>query len=611
MEFGIQSTQLPDAGVNQGSVGQDVVAPVSERYVASNALENIGNMATIFAKGLGIHNKEEADKQKNAIVGSYIREQQLINDGVASGEISPDRAATRGRALFGKYGAGYPAFMNDLHEANTALRGGSEMGATEDAVKSAADERKARMAAARADGITLEPWMSSETQDVLLRNHEADVRSRKSFDDLVKRSAEGRAQNSEGRAVFSAEQAAKDREIKEAGTRTIVELASSNLDSSYAFIKDIQSNVSQGAITREAAQMKITQYFSTIEGTIQAAASVNPELAAPYRTLFGDLKKLGMDNADPTKSAESSKAAYEEIINRGKLLAVTSDPAMKAVVVANSLLGGNAITALGSMKPITDWIAKASTVDATVDPSAYVPQIVGVPDAEKATTDFLVPALKKLNANGYADNEKAGREAVSVVNNVLKQVGDLGNNPNVKQDPVKLINLAKMFASDDYGRFASSGKLSTEAAQAAKQVWQTQYDPVVSQSIQKRMDTWAAQASAEGGGVSGYKLSDAIDIKFTGAGVQFNSKVGDKSLEPFQQLQQKAGIKDLQAAQGALNQLIHIGAHLEGTTNYQKYWEENRHTYIPQLYARPGVVVNGYKSKGGLINDSSNWTKVE
>jgi hypothetical protein len=61
-----------------------------------------------------------------------------------------------------------------------------------------------------------------------------------------------------------------------------------------------------------------------------------------------------------------------------------------------------------------------------------------------------------------------------------------------------------------------------------------------------------------------------------------------------------------------LNQLIRLHAHLEGTTDYAKYWEAHKHELMPSIYPdpnklKPGTVVDGFKYVGGNYRDRSNW----
>ena len=600
-DFSINATRMPE---QQNTVGRDIVSPVQEQAITTNIVPALADAASMFMTAAKANAKADAEAQKQAVIGAYAKEQQRINDGIASGEIRPDRAATQSRALFGKYIAGYTMYADDLNKINSAMRTGSELGQAEDVAKSAAETQKAREASARANGATLYPWMDAGTKETILQSNESTIRAEREFKQRVAVSAENRAMSAEERTMV-------DRERKESSLKILTEIAGNNLNSSSAFLQDLSSKVAQGTIPREQGELLLTQHFSTIEAALQSAAGLNGEMAGAYRTLFNDMKLLGMKGLDPKTVAESSKAAFDELMYKSKLLAVTSDPKLKAVVVANSLLGGNAVVALGALTPITNYIAQASTVDGSRG-EGFVPQIVGNPEVEKDVLKFLQPAIKKVNEGSYKDNEKATKEAVTTVNNILKQTADLQNDPTVKQDPKKLADLATFFASPDYGTFISKGMINPAAAQAAKQTWQSTYEPAVRQSIQTRLNTWETSlASQSGGGVKGVKLVDAIDIKYDGSGISFVPKAG-APMEPYQKKQQEAAIAELNAVKAGINQSLHIGAHMEGSTDYNKYWEENKHLYVPQLYpARVGTIVNGYKYKGGVYTDPSNWTKVE
>lgn len=567
---------MPD---QQNTVNRDIVSPVQEQAIVTNIVPALGNIAEMLITGVKANQKAEALAQKNAVVGAYAKAQQTINDGVASGQISPDRAATQGRALFGKYVAGYAQYAPDLHKINSAMREGTEMGHTEEAVKSAAETQKARESSARANGVTIFPWMDNSTKEIMLQTNEANIRSEREFKQKTERASEQRAVSAEERTMV-------DRGRKEDALKMITDIAGSTLNSSSAFLSNLSSQVSQGKIPQQDAELMLTSHFSSIEASIQASAGLAPEMAAPYRSLFADMKQLGMKSLDPKTSAEASKAAFDELMFKSKLVAITSDPAMKAVVVANSLLGGNAVTALGAITPITNYIAKASMTDSSKG-EGFVPEMIRDPAVQKDVLKFLQPAIKKVNEGVYKDNPKALKEAVSTVNNILKQTGDLQNDSTIKQSPEKLADLAKFFASPDYGTFVSKAQINTQAAQAAKQVWQSTYDPAVKNSIQARLEAWSAKAAESGGGVKGYTLNEALDVKYDGAGISFIPKATKTSLEPFQANQREAAIKELDAVKAGINQSIHIGAHMEGTTDYKKYWEDNKHLYIPQMFKPP------------------------
>lgn len=593
-EFGVAATELSPA---QGA-GATPVAPVKEQFVDTSIVPLISDIGNIFAKGLSQNRKEEAEAAKNNIIGSYTKEQQSINDAVARGDIRPDVGATRSRALFGKYAAGYGPYVEDLHKANSALRGGSELGAMEDSVKAAEAVQKGRVSAAQARGVSVYPWMDAETLEKTLQNSELSMRAEREFDKSLRIRAEQRAMSAEERIV-------NDRERKEGAIKMLTEIAGSNIDKMSSLIQNLGKRVETGMPIDEA-QMVLASEFSQIKGALQATASVNPELAGPYRTLFDDLELTAKSMLDPKTRAETSAAQFSDIINRAKLVAITQDPALKAVTVANALMTGNPVAALNATAPITDYIARMTTND--VNSGQYVPQVVGNPTVEKDVLKFLGTSIKKLNEKGYKDNAQAETEAIKGVNNILKQTGDAMKTGAI--DAGKMENLAKFFADPDYGKFVASGKLNPEAAQTAKMTWQTTYVPAVQKSINGRLET-IQQSFQGGGGVPARDLSSIIDVQFSGSGIVFSAKQA-KAMEPYEQKWQKKGIDDLNAVKAGINQSVRIGAHMDGHTDYAKYWEENKYLYLPQIYpARAGVIVNGYKSKGGVGTDPNNWTKVE
>lgn len=591
-EFGEKATALT---APQGA-GATPIAPVKQQFVDTSIMPLVSDIGNIFLKGLGANQKAEAEQQKLNVVGKYTEEQQRINNAVSSGQMKPDVAATRSRALFGQYAAGNAQYIEDLSKARIALSGGSELGAIEKAETQAADLQKSRITNAMARGVTVYSWMDPETLEKTLRTSEMGKQSEMEMDRAFKVAAEKRSVSAEERTIY-------DREMKNRATGMITEMAGANIDKMSSFIRNLSDKVGTGMDPVEA-QLVLTTEFAQIDGAIQAIAAQNPELAAPYRSIFNDMRELGKKALDPKTRAETSKSQYDEIINRAKLIGITTDPKMKAVVVVNEMLGGNAVTALNSTVPITDFIARMSKSE--VGDGQFVPQVVGNPEVEKDVLGFLNNSIGKINAKGYKDNAKAEVEAINSVNHVLSQVADAQKVG--KLDPSKMVNLANFFASPEYGKFAASGKLNSEAAQAAKQSWQTSYVPAVQKSVASRLET-IQQSFSGGAGVSPKSVSSLIDVQFSGSGISFTAK-NVTGMEGYEQKWQQKGVDDLNAVKKGINQMVHIGAHMEGHTNYAKYWEENRHLYLPQMFVRAGVVHNGYKSKGGPLDDPTTWIKV-
>jgi hypothetical protein len=596
-EFGVNATQLS----GPSGAGSAPIAPVQEQAVTVDWMGPLTKVGDIFAKGLKNNAKLEADALKNGVVGSYVREQQVLNDGFASGQIKADVVATKSRALYGKYAAGSPQYIEDLFKAKNALSGGSDLGAAEDEVKMEADRQKARETSARSHGAIIAPWMDKATIEQQIVKAEASQAAMDKFEMQRKIRSGQIADNAEERSVNAIQE-------KKDAFEMLTAVSSAEMTSTGGVIRRISENIRNGSMTPEQGQLELEQSFSGINLALNTAAGTNPELVNHYRSLFDGMRDIGRSALDPKNDMTKMDNELKRLINVEKLSAL-QDPKLRKMVAANELLGNNAVVALGSLAPITEFIAKASTQNGLT--GEFVPQIVGNPDVEKDVVGFLKKALPKLNTGEYKDNVKAEKEAVMLVNNVLKQTGDLMNDPSQKADPKKFVELAKFFSSPEYGDFAKSGKLNPEAAKAAKYTWQSSYLPSVRGSISTKLDEYLyGQAGSK---AAPTMVSEAIGITFAGSTVSFVPKEG-KKLDPVEAISQRDSLATLKSSEAALNQIIKIGAHLEGTTDYKAYWEDNKHVFMPQLFSKYQGREIGYVDPvtkkvyiGGEWNAATSW----
>lgn len=582
--------------------GAQVIAPVQRQFVDTSPMPLVESVSTALIKGTEAVLKNKAKQANEAFISQYNQQQAALNEAVATNQISAATAATRSRALFNSMAASATSEQMDmLNKARTAFSGGSELGVVEDAVKQAADIQKQRITNAQNQGVSIYSWMDSTTLEKTLSSAEASKRAEVEFDRVVKRNVENRAQNSEERTL-------QDREVKQARINTLTQIAGNNIDRLSSLTQNLGARVTQGMPTEEA-QLVLNTEFAQVSAALQAAAGTEPELASSYRSLFNDIQQLGTNLLDPKKRSETSAAQFNEVINRAKLVAVQSDPKIKAVVVANELLGGQAAVALNAAPALSEYIAKASQDPENLTNNV---QMVGNPDIEKDGFSLIVKSLQKIDNQGFKDNAKAEEEAINVVNNSLTQMSDLMKTGKASAD--RLVEAGKFVASPEFGRLVAAGKVNKEALEAAKIVFQTQYGPAVQTSIRNQLNTLSTRLGQSGGGIQTRNITEALSIEFDGAGVKFVPK--DVSLEPFQARARQRTLAELDKAKAGLNQLIHIGAHMGGYgTDYSKYWDDNKHLLLPEIYPdpvqlKPGQTKNGYIYLGGPYGDRRSWKKA-
>lgn len=610
-EFGVQATNLSPP---QGA-GSQPLDPVQEKFVDTSPISGVavGGIVDIFAKGLQINRKEEAEKAKNAIIGAYVKEETAINNAVATGQLNPAAAASRSRANANKYYAGFPQYISDFEGAGKALRGFTESGEVQAQLESEAKLRAADKQAAASAGAIFTAGMAKPAEDAIIQAHKTNVRAQQELEQMYKANAEMRAQGTYNATVA-------ERDAKEMGIRVINDVAGANMSAFQALGSTLVNDVKAGKTTPEQAQMLLTERFSNINGAIVSAARLNPELAAPYRTLFNEANDVYKRMLDPKTSAENLENELKSITTRMKIAAY-ADPKFAAVATTSNILGNNPNLTFISSAVTTETVARLGASFA-----GFKPQVVGNPDVEPETLNILKAGLQQLKDPATRNVDKQKVEAENSVNEILKQTGQ---QLSLGVPPEQLKGVAQFFASPEYAGFVGSGKINPENAQAAKMTFQQLYEPTVIQGVQQKLETVLTTVSEYGGpgNIAGRPagappptppkktlLKDAINVNFTGAGVQFELK-NVAGLSQMERVDQRRKVQELQTASKAVNQLIHIGAHMEGSTDYAKYWDTHKHIFMPQVYSKYkgleiGEVKNGMRYKGGEANDPKNWEAV-
>lgn len=596
-DFSVNATQL---SAPQGA-GAVPVAPVQQQYISSGIAEAVSNLGDIFAKGLSNKRKEEADARKKSIVNGYVSAETAINNAVASGQMSAQEAAARSRANANKYYAGYSDLIPEFEAAGKALRGFTEKGEVEAELQTEKDIFKADINQARERGFIFTPGMSRAAADAQIRAAKTSISAEREMEQLYKKNAEQRAQGTYDAGVAQ-------REARDVSTRLINAIAGDNLEAFQQLGSSLAADVKSGKITYDEAQRLMAQRYSNIASAIQAGAGVNPELAAPYRSIFEDMNKLYITAMDPKQTVDNLDNQVKLLINKQKLIAV-SNPQLAAGVALSQLFGQSADIILANGALLTN--AARNMIEGQADTP-----IVGNPNLEKDGFRLAKDGLTKLQKNSYPDNVTAKGEIRSYVNGLLGQMGDMLGKGNVP--PAKLKESAAFVASPEYAYAVTNGVVDAQSAQVAKQVFQLNYEPTIIRGVQQKLTGFLDEQAVFNRNEKRnepVELTNVLNIKFTGSGVIFEP-VRDPSLTASQNASQAAKVKDLQQVQTAINQVIHMGAHLEGSTDYKKYWEENKHVYFPDTFPNPdelkvGDVKNGYQYLGGAYRAQRSWKRVE
>lgn len=611
-DFSVNATQL-SAPKGQGT---EPVAAAVERPSDTSILPLFKDVANIFAKGLEQSQKDEAAARKNAIIGEYINNEKVYTDALTSGQWQSSQAATASRANFTKMLAAYPQYTQDLMQARSAVYAGTEISEAEKQVEEERKIRQADISAASAQGYLFYQGMSQEAQDKNIEAYKTGRRIELQTEKDMKAAAEARAVRADQRAGIQSDMSVEDYVAKNNASRGLVELASQNFDAMAATANDLRTKMASG-MSYEQALLIQDGNSARINAALLSISGKNPELAAPWVSLFQKMDTNIRERLDP-KNASAEKTAmleneWKQLIITQKLAAVNSNPAILKAVVGTNLFPGEGMVTVANSPVVANWLLSAGGVDSALPPP---PQIIGTQnDAQmfKSTKD----AINKLQSGKIApqNREAATQEAVNLVNMSLKQTASVDGGLNA----TALKNASTFYSSPEFGKMAMEGKIDRQTAANAQQVFQVQYEPAVRQAIIQKLDAPVEYKFNRGEGKAQPKLADTVELKVVGNNVVFEQKnamrgntfLGVEFSNPDLQKQYQ-NKKPLDDAAAGLNQLIRLHAHLEGTTDYAAYWEKNKHQLMPNFFPDPkkypvGAVVNGKKYLGGNYRNPDNW----
>ena len=570
-EFGTQATQL---SAPQGA-GANVVAPTTV-----NPLEGL---TTLISQGASLFSSL-TQKDDNASVKQYTQKLSTITEGVASGQLSPEKARVQQRALYSEYAKNFPDKVEDFTKVTKSFREASNLGDVEEAAKIERDIRKTALTNAQQDGFLV--FGNEEQQDKIIQNHAAVVRARKDLEAMYRANEESRASK---RFQNEEEKEADKNRI----SQTLNVLGASNLSAFSSEMEGLVAHVTSGKMGLEQAELLRSKRFSEIQATLNAVTGTMPELGNAYRALFNDLNETSKRLLDPKTRAETSASALQDILARAQITVLSNDKKVLSAAVANRLLP-NTVTATIASEGLERNIfvlLGANTPEERANNPAAMPVPIGT-----AAGNQVTKLVEKQVTEAVASKDEAAKEsAIKATNNLLNDIGASINSPFATK-PDALKDVANFIASPAFGQLVAEGKVSPEGRTAAARVLQISFQQPTIQAVNEKLNapimTLAKRGSASG--PSGLTAKDVVAVEWSGSGIRFVPKTDNPNIPQFEQM---AYARELQSAERAINSLIRQGAHLTGSTNYKQAWEAMQSRVLPQFFPQE-------EQKGGTIENA-------
>jgi hypothetical protein len=575
--------------------GAQVIKPVQDNVsnFSNPWVSVVGGLAEAFIKNKAESTKKEAEDREQAILGDFVRSQTSIADAIDQG-LPPDQARLRARSNFSKYSANYPKLVEEFSKKDKALFEFSALGDAKAQGQSEAEVQKNLRNSAVQAGIVIPENAPPALVKTQLASYQDSVRFEQEAKKLAARRQEARAEAAETRS-------ATEFQITEDTVTLLTTTADAKLKPSMDMMKFIIDDVKRTGDIK-GGKAKMLEHFIGIESALTAAASFNPQLAEPYKKLFAEIKKFGEESIDPKTTAEQSSNQLKALENKVKLVTL-ADPRMKALYGASYVTNGQ----IQSLFTTQNKDVLSAYARITHQFGGDASDIVGRGEYEGPIYGEITEQVKLLEAGKVPNPEGTKQQLGNGVNNILKQVG------KAAASEIKTEQLSKAFsfiASPEYAVMMGKGVVSPKEAQSAHKIFSMVYEKEVANGLEKRL-----AEPFRSGTVNDKSYGDLVSFSWNGASVTAEGS-GKQTFTPMESGDRDVFLRDMKKSTIVINQLIQAGSHLEGHTDYQKYWETNKHNILSSIYPDPKRLAVGqtvtakngkkYKYLGGNYNDITN-----
>lgn len=624
--FGPESTTLSapkGAGSSPIQPVQEAVRPASPAPFVPTGLMEIGaQFAGHQQEKAKAKAKENEANFQNSLFSEYSSEVVRIRDAFEAGNISVGEYQAKIGNLGAQYGqmAAENGFIEDFDKMRKSFFGTSMVTDPAELIKQEQEEKDRKISWLTQQNVYVPSNAPDEYLDSLM---ESEMKANKSIEDFElwkKRQEEIRAQNSETRAStkFGQEQEAYTQ--KQKAQTALNGFAVGKYDSALKSVDMIVEDfIKGGSANKDAFLAELNREKSTILGAIASLEASDPETARIWKDRFNEIYELGRKRLDSTD--ENLNQQWQVLINKNNLAMAAVDPRYIKIASASSVLGQSVNLTLAAEGVVQNVI---SLVDEAYTTNNRKNNFVGkgAEGGELGTYEEVLNLLNIAMSGGSQNPEQDKEEAFRAVNNILDLIGEKQGDRNLSS---KDLSAAWSFISDPgFAKFVKAGGLNEDRAEIARSVLEQNYNKEVKLGIEAALSENIPPGSSEAMGVGGSTVNaqryrDLIQIQYTTDGLSFQIKPGIKFTDPMQRDIVARRISNMNrgdARQGLLR-LLKGSAHLEGSTDYRKFWEDNKHEVFDFYFKHPDVTEYTDENTGtvyewvgppdGDFKDMDNW----
>lgn len=537
--------------------------------------------SSIFA-GAAKFAKDSADDEVPAVITDLGSQMGKLNDAVTQGTITPAEATSRMRAASNSALASSPQHAEGINKVLNAFGKHTEVGEALEDEKDLLDTNRAIRKEAM-EGGWINDEMTTEQQDVAT---EAMIDHKKAQASLK----EERATAAEAREAASAGRAAADWTSKWNSRNDLNVLVDTSYTKFQGQTSSLIARMQRGDDPTQLIQL-LDQQMATVQKQSAALAKGDAGYASTALAPFETTYKATMDFLTGQTDKKATENALATALARSKMQLIANSPGLRQVVATSQLLGNSLSLVPRVEEEVIKIIKRAS------------PNPMDEDQGSARTANDIWKLNVKGVATGGISEDSVKEEASSYINKQLKGVQAYSL---AVEDPKQYNQVYDLIASPEMATAVQKGMVDGEASLSAKQVLAREWESEAVRSLDADMKKRISGAAIFGGGalqVGGTQdITDVVVPTFRGSGVTFVPSgsaliAGSRVLSKDKPAREQAAIEarsrrldqfisGLQtgAPSKLLNKMIKAGAHLEGHTDYEKYWEANKQLLLPTFF---------------------------
>lgn len=567
--------------------GQQAAAPV-QRQQADLGLNLFSQVGGVVAKAaLDYSTNQQAVKQQEAInsnTSNFAQAQLRIASAVDTGDMTSQEGRMRMRANYTRAIADNPGMVGDLAKVHKDIVSTSGLGkvvaeGTEQEQMNLAAEKEASLAGWVPAHLDAQGRQEATQAHLQFKRAQEDLKAEAARVNL--QSAKINQQSSRV-GLASAQVGLQSAKIglmqKERSERSRAALGSIADTYNYKFSQDldeIRIRHERGEITGQEATLLADQQYATIA---QVTSRIGGDADAEYLGNITAPMRMRYENTKKFLNGDIDKQVLENqnfIATAKQKQIILGNPDTAKTIAVSQLLPNAQVTL---MPALNDAVVKI--MSANNNPESKPADILPDNDSDKKDTKVYLDLLKHnmsgSNAGTLVNKDEATAELDINLSNVLKGIDAYSLTAS---NPGEYNQVVDFLASPEFGKYTTmKGGIPADQATSAKQVLQSNYENQVLPLLKKAWEdskTGNTRMSDSARAFVGLNAGDSntaevIKPTFTGSGISFQVAPGITD----SRTRNKAKDLNTQVAP-ILNRLIRMSAHLEGTQDYKRVYNDN------------------------------------